>query len=64
MFSSLMFWGSVIMFPRTYWFVCTKTLETMYVVGRLTPQLVKKVIDYNKKLEYGESSCEDSLRTD
>lgn len=59
-----MFWGSVIMFPRTYWFVCTKTLETMYVVGRLTPHLVKKVIDYNRKLEDGESSCEDSLRTD
>lgn len=58
-----MFWGSVIIFPRTYWFVCTKTLETMYVVGTLAPHLLKKVIDYNKKLD-GESSSEDGVCLD
>jgi hypothetical protein len=48
---SWLFWGSVVMFPRFYWFLCTKTLQTMYVVGKLTPELIKKIIqDKNKQV--------------
>ena len=49
MFSTVVFWGSVVMFPRIYWVLCTKTIQTMYVVGKLTPVLIKKIIrDKNK----------------
>ena len=44
MFSTVVFWGSVVMFPRIYWVLCTKTIQTMYVVGKLTPVLIKKII--------------------
>ena len=55
MVSSIVFWGSVIMFPRTYWFLCTKTLQTMYVVGKWAPVLIKKIIqDKRNALEPSE----------
>lgn len=50
MVSSVIFWGSVVMFPRFYWFLCTKTIQTMYVVGKLAPALIKKIMRDNKQV--------------
>jgi hypothetical protein len=50
------------MFPGAYWFLCKKTLETMYVVGTYGPYLIKKITDKkSNELESttGESNPED-----
>ena len=54
---SLLFWGSVIVFPRFYWFLCTKTVQTMWVVGKMTPDLIKKIMrDKSKQVNALDSS--------
>lgn len=45
---SLLFWSSIILFPRVYWFLCMKTFQTMYLVGKITPKLIKRLNIENK----------------
>lgn len=47
--ASLLFWSSVVMFPRVYWFLCVRSLKTVYAVGKLTPELIKKFFRENKR---------------
>lgn len=59
-----MFYYSVLMFPGAYWFLCKKTIQTMYVVGTYGPYLIKKIMDKkNNALENttGESIPEDEV---
>ena len=44
-YSTVLFCYSFFMFPGVYWFACKKTFETMYVVGKYTPLLLKKIIN-------------------
>lgn len=47
MVSSVLFWTSVVMFPRTYWMIGTFCLKTGIVIGKFVPIIIKKIIDKN-----------------
>lgn len=64
MVSSIVLYTTVLMFPRTYWFLFTGTLRIAYSAVKMTPYLIKKIIEKKDSyaLEVSESQDDPTVK--